>query len=156
LADAYSKESGVVIGQPEKEVVKERTKGPFEEALNSREILEALDSPTFVYTEQKGAAAMAEVFKNLYVDPGQLNQRLEELIKSYEEIVKTSLKNNPEKPFEAHRAFANKKVLKSLSSKEREAIEDFLNKNYQKMGGKGQRMISSDMPFQDFLDFLNK
>jgi len=29
LADAYSKESGVVIGQPEKEVVKERTKGPF-------------------------------------------------------------------------------------------------------------------------------
>jgi len=70
--------------------------------------------------------------------------------------VKTSLKNNPEKPFEAHRAFANKKVLKYLSSKEREAIEDFLNKNYQKMGGKGQRMISSDMPFQDFLDFLNK
>ena len=155
LADVYSKESGVKIKKP-KEIEEKQKENPFGKALNSRELTGVLNVPTDGYTERKGVAAMTEIFKELYPDIQQLAQRLETMTKDYQATIETSAKNNPEKPIEAHQAFANKKVIEKLSPQERQAIENFLNKNYQKMGGKGQRMMNADLPFHDFLKFVEK
>ena len=155
LADVYSKESGVKIKKP-KEIEEKQKENPFGKALNSRELTGVLNVPTDGYTERKGVAAMTEIFKELYPDIQQLAQRLETMKKDYQATIETSAKNNPEKPIEAHQAFANKKVIEKLSPQERQAIENFLNKNYQKMGGKGQRMMNADLPFHDFLKFVEK
>lgn len=156
LAGAYSKESGVEIKKPEEAERKQEKENPFNKALNSRELTKALNIPSVGYTERKGVAAISEVFQGLYPDSQQLAQRLENITNDYQTTIETSTKNNPEKPNEAHRAFANKKVMEKLSPQERQAIESFLDKNYQKMGGSGQRMINADLPFHDFLNFVEK
>ncbi len=135
---------------------KQKKENPFNNALNSREIIEALNIPAGAYTEQKGVAAVSEVFKKLYPKVQQFEQRLEFLVKDYQTTIESSVKSNPEKPSESHRIFASKKVMEKLSPQERQAIDSFLDKNYQKMGVRGQMRIRADSPFHNFLDFVEK
>lgn len=156
MAEVYSKESGVEIKKPEESEGKEEKENPFNKALNSKELAEALNIPSPGYTERKGVAAMSEVFQGLYPDSQQLAQRLENITNDYQTTIETSTKKNPEKQNESHRIFANKKVMERLSPQEKQAIEIFLDKNYQKMGGSGKRMIAAELPFYDFLNFVGK
>jgi len=156
LAETYSSEAGVEIKKSQEAAEQQEKKSPFDKAFASQELVEALNIPTVGYTERKGIAAMIETFRGLYPDSRQLAQRLEEMIKDYQSTIETSAKNKPEKPSEAHRSFAIKRVMEKLSSQESQAIEGFLDKNYQKMGGKGGRLLSAELPFHDFLSFVEK
>ncbi|MEI6553838.1 MAG: hypothetical protein WCO09_04670, partial [bacterium] len=129
---------------------------PLKKILESRDLMEALNVPSVGYTERKGVSAVLEVFSQLYPDFQQMSQKLESLINDYRIIIENSVKNNSNMQDESHRLFASKKVLESLPLSERQALENFLDKNYLKMGGAGQRWISIDLPFGDFLSFVER
>ena len=156
LSNVYQKEKSETEIERPQNVEKKEKENPFNKIFSSKELTEALNIPTKEYTELKGVSAIAEVFKILYPDFNQLVQRLEAIINNYNLIMAASVKNNPQKELEAHHAFSNKKVLEKLSSKEIQSIEDFLNKNYKKMGGEGQRMISTEYVFSHFMNFIKK
>lgn len=143
---------------PAKEMPKQEreTENPFEKLFGSKEITDALDSPkdTRGYTAEQGVAAMTEVFKGLYQNPKQFAARVETLLGQFRSAVEVSKRNKPTVSEEGHRNIANKEVIKGLSQSESKAIDKFLDANYQKMGGKFHRMISTEMPFSDFISFL--
>jgi len=157
LSNIYQKEeSETKTKEPQEINVKKEKVNPFNKAFSSKELIDALNIPTKEYTERKGVSAIAEVFKMLYPDSNQLMDRLENMLNDYRIIMETSVKNNPQKPLEAHQAFSNKKIVEKLSPQERQAIENFLNNNYKKMGGQGQRMISTEYVFSHFINFIEK
>ena len=150
VSNTYKKETS------EDEIEKENKNDSLTQALFKKELIEALNIPSKEYTQQKGVAAISEVFRKLYTDKNQLVNRLEEIIKEFKSTLDISEKDNPQKAKEAHYAFSNKKTLEKLTTQERTLIEDFLNKNYKKMGGEGQRMISTEYVFSHFINFIKK
>ncbi len=157
ISDVFQKEESETKVEKTQDIdLKKEKENTFNKAFALKELIEALNIPTPEYTERKGVSAIAEVFKMLYPDSDQLRQRLETMLKDYHLVMETSIKNNPEKPIEAHHAFSNKKIVEKLSSQERQTIENFLNNNYKKMGGQGQRIISTEYVFSHFLNFIDK
>lgn len=133
-----------------------KQKHPFERALSSPEIAAALNMPSNEYSPRKGVAMMTEVFKKLYPDPQRRAERLEAILTSFRSVVEKITKEKPGKSEDAYRAFAEKKVLKSLSESERNAIEDFLERDFQKARGGEKFKADPQKTISDLIGFLEK
>lgn len=115
-----------------------------------------LKNGTRAYDKNQGAASIFEVLKKINPDAQHLAQRIEELKNKFELVVKNERDSNPGKSKEAYENFASNKVFNELTLVERHTIENFLDSNYKKMGGSGQRLIAANGVFNDFIRLINK
>jgi len=106
----------------------------FKEATNS------LNSPDKnSYTQEKGFAAVTEVFKKLYPDAKRFAARVETLLHDFHSVQAETQRTRPNENKSTRKIIAGKLFVDKLPQSERQAIEKFLDENSDKVGGGGKK-----------------